>query len=182
MRRACELTGKVPRRPWNIVADDERWFVQGQFRDVEPTSCSLECEDRTRRIAEHERRSARFANERIEILDFALHCVRLSISTRTAAPPIVVQHLQLQLQGFSQRRTRRSLVEGPYHENDRWTLTRLIKSDLCSVSRNCCSHRRPPKIQWRFLLRRKWEENCSLRVRVTAGARTPRTHRRLQTW
>src|SRR5258708_17888036 len=104
------------------------------------------------------------------------------MSACTAAPPIVVQHRELRLQGLGQRRTRRSIIEGPYDEDDRWTLTRLIKSDFCAVSRKRRFHRKPSQNPWRFLLRRKGRGNCSLLFRGPPAALRPATIPCLQTW
>ena len=84
-----EMCGQARRQRRTPAIDDEWRLVQHQLGDGQTVGCGVEGKHCARRPAHDERRSAGLADESVEILDLALHCVLRRI-VAVASPSTVV--------------------------------------------------------------------------------------------
>src|SRR5258706_15439976 len=119
-----ELRHEIFRNGSTAVVDDERRLIQRQLLDGETVIRRLEGQDRTGGNAVHERRSTSLLDERLNVFDFTLDCVRRRVAAVAAAPAIVGKHREVARQSSSQRSTgpRSSIAERAIHQYDRWSV------------------------------------------------------------
>jgi hypothetical protein len=69
---------------------DKGWVVDGKLLDSQPGGRRLERKHSARRDATEERRTTDHLDERVDVLDLALHRVWLGVSALTAPAPVLV--------------------------------------------------------------------------------------------